>query len=435
MKWLKDCFIHLDYPHLNHSHLNHSHHVLAPSARLGAVVLFCWMSAGVSCHGAQADITDAIPGAAQDKPQDAALGQPLLGPDDVVEITVRNHSDLDHILTILPDGKITFPTLGEMQAAGKTPRALAADIQTELEKTLNNVGVTVVIKEAHSRRVRVIGAVRQAGGFDLKPGWRVFDALIAAGGLSAKPEMVTGRIIRGSGANAQVVVVDVAQVLSAPTGSADVPLEPNDLLLLDEQAVVKRQVQVIGQVGKPSLYDIDADTTLLSVLALAGNPTDHAALSGVYVLRNGKQIPLDMYPLLVQGKTDDAIAKFKMQSGDVLVVPALEKHYAVQGAVGKTGNYTFPEKGSVTVLESLNQAGGGTGGDLSNVGIIRMVDGQYTVTKVNVDKMLKKGDLSKNVALQPGDMVYVPAKSTSQGFSWNTLLAPLSVLSVLGLRL
>lgn len=122
-------------------------------------------------------------------------GQFVLGADDVIEITVRNHSELDHVLTVLPDGKLTFPTVGEMQAAGKTPRALAMEIQAELEKTLNNVGVTVVVKEAHSRRVRLIGAVRQAGAIDLKPGWKLFDAVIAAGGLSARPELVSGRLI------------------------------------------------------------------------------------------------------------------------------------------------------------------------------------------------------------------------------------------------
>ena len=397
------------------------------------VCLACGLGLGGS--RAQAAQTGTTPVGAQTKLPDSAPGQPLLGPDDVVEITVRNHSELDHVLTVLPDGKITFPTVGEMQAAGKTPRALAADIQAELEKTLNNVGVTVVVKESHSRRVRIIGAVKQAGGLDMKPGWRIFDALIAAGGLSARPELVVGRLVRGNGADTQVLNIDVAQILSAPTGSANVALEPNDLLLLDEQAVVKRQAQVIGQVGKPSLYDIDADTSLLALLALAGNPTEHAALSRVYVLRNGKQIGVDLYPLLSDGKSDDSVTKFKMQANDVLVVPTIEKHYSVQGTVSKTGTYAFPEKGSVTVLEALNQAGGATGGDLSNTGVIRMVDGQYTVTHINVDKMLKKGDLSKNVVLQPGDMVYVPPKSTGQGFSWNNLLAPLSVLGVLGLHL
>ena len=404
-----------------------------------AVCLTCGLSPGIGSTGARAAQTPAPPvktqDAASNKPDTAAPGQPTLGPDDVIEITVRNHSELDHVLTILPDGKITFPTVGEMQAAGKTPRVLAADILMELQKTLNNVGVTVVVKESHSRRVRVIGAVHQAGGLDMKPGWRIFDALIAAGGLSAKPELVTGRLVRGNGGETQVLPIDVAQVLSAPTGSANIALEPNDLLLLDEQAVVKRQAQVIGQVGKPSLYDIDADTTLPALLALAGNPTEHAALSRVYVLRNGKEIRLNTYPFLSEGKADDAVAKFKIQANDVLVVPAIEKNYSVQGAVTKTGSYPFPEKGSVTVLEALNQAGSGTGGDLSNTGIIRVVNGEYTVTHVNVDKMLKKGDLSKNVVLQPGDMVYVPPKSTSQGFSWNNLLAPLSVLGVLGLHL
>ena len=356
----------------------------------------------------------------------------VLGPDDVIEVTVRDHTELDHTLTVLPDGKIAFPTVGELQAAGKTPRALAAEIKAELETTLNNIRVTVTVKEVHSRRVSIAGPVKATGNYDIKRNWRVFDLVAAAGGLSAKPEAVTARIIRGG----KLLPVDLAEVMRAPQTDANFLLEPNDLLLLDEQTLQTRQAQVVGQVAKPSVYPIEPGTTLLSLLAEAGNPTDKAALTRVYVLRGGAQIPLNLYPFLMEGKADEAVTKFKIQPGDAVYVPTQEARYAVQGQVGKPGYYTYPEKGKVTVLDALNEAGGGagTGGDLSHAGVIRSVDGKYTVIRVNIDLMLKKGDLSKNMALQPGDVLYVPARST-KGNAFQNLLAPLSLLSILGFHL
>lgn len=362
---------------------------------------------------------------------DRATQEFTLGADDVIEVTVRDHVELDHTLTILPDGKIAYPTVGEMQAAGKTPRALAAEIQAELEITLNNIHVTVTVKEVHSRRVRIVGAVRAPGGFDLKRDWRVFDLIAAAGGLSAKPEQVTARIIRGGA----LVPVNVPEAMHAPQGSANLLLERDDLMLLDEQPVVKRQAQVVGQVARPSLYDLEPDATLLQVLAQAGNPTDKAALSRAYVLRDGTQIPVNLYTFLAEGKPDDGVTKFRMQAGDVVFIPAQEARFSVQGQVGKPAFYPYPEKGKVTVLDALNEAGGAANGDLSKAAIIRMTDGKYAATPINIDQMLKKGDLTKNTVLQPGDMLYVPARSSRRGVGFQDVLAPLSLLGLLGIRL
>lgn len=362
---------------------------------------------------------------------DNVLGAFTLGPEDVIEVTVRDHSELDHTLTVLPDGKIVYPTVGELQAAGKTPRALAAEIQKELETTLNNIRVTVTVKEIHSRRVRIVGAVKQAGGYDLKRDWRLFDVVTAAGGVSVKPEQITARIIRGG---TQVLPVNLVEALRAPQSSANVALERDDLVLLDEVAAIHRQVQVIGQVVRPSVYDIEPDTTLLQVLATAGNPTDKAALTRVYVLRNGTQIPLNLYPFLMEGKADAPVTTFRMQPGDVVFIPAQESRFGVQGQVSKPAFYAFPEKGAVTVLDALNEAGGAPTGDLSKAGIIRRVDGKYTIIPINIEQMLKKGDLSKNVALMPGDMLYVPARSSRHGVGLQEILAPLSLLGILGLH-
>src|SRR5579862_6096458 len=83
----------------------------------------------------------ALPGAAlaqigPDKSAKAVADKDyLLGIDDVIEVTVTNHDDLDRTLTILPNGKINYPGVGEITAAGRTSRAVAEEIRAELDKT------------------------------------------------------------------------------------------------------------------------------------------------------------------------------------------------------------------------------------------------------------------------------------------------------------
>ncbi len=358
----------------------------------------------------------------------------VLGADDVIEISVMNHPDLNRVATILGDGTILVPEVGEIVAAGKTPLELAAQIRTALEKTRNNVIVTVSVKEIHSRRVRALGAVRTQGSFDLKRRWRLVDLVVAAGGLSGKPSMTSARIVRDG---TRIVPIDIAQALKVPEGDANVLLVPDDLVLFDELPVPGRtQAHAIGQVTKPGFYDIDPDTTVLTLLSQAGGQTTTAALTRAYVLRGDTRLPVNLRPTLVEGKADDAVTRFKIQSGDVLFIPENEEHYAVMGQVGKPGFYPLPERGEVTILEALNFAGGqGGGGDLARAGIIRPTDGKATVLPVNIAQILKKGNLAENVALHSGDILYIPEKNAKHGFGWQDVLTPLTALSFLGFRI
>src|SRR5688572_18167652 len=75
--------------------------------------------------------------------------------EDVVEITVLGHMQLDKTVTILPDGTITYPRIGTIQAAGKSTQELQALLYRELDKYYNNLNITVTVKSLRTDRVTV----------------------------------------------------------------------------------------------------------------------------------------------------------------------------------------------------------------------------------------------------------------------------------------
>jgi len=356
----------------------------------------------------------------------------VMGPDDVIEITVPTHPGLDKTLTILPDGKITYIEIGEVQAAGKTTRQLAEEIKAALERTRNNVQVSVSVKEVRSRKVRVAGAVRNPSAYDLKPSWRMLDLVAVAGGFTARPARITGRIIR---ANGEVIKLDVAAAMANPDSPANPPLQREDLLLFEELDPALNKVYVIGQVVKPGAYDLgDEGIGLLSLISLAGNPTEKAALTKAYVLRGRTEIPIDLRPALIEGKVDENIKTFKLIAGDTLFIPEIEARITVMGQVNKPGAYPLPENNELRVVDALSLAGGNTANaDVSKAGIVRTINGKTQIIKVNMDAITKKGEVQQNIVMQPNDILYVPAKGRE--LSTYDIVGPFSLLSYFGIRL
>lgn len=354
----------------------------------------------------------------------------IIGTDDVLEIIVTNHEELNKTVTVLGDGTITMSEVGTITAAGKSPRELAAIIKTALQKTRNKVEVLVSPKEIHSRRARVLGVVRMPGQYDIKSDWRVMDLVDAAGGLNVKITHVSGRIIRN---RSDVVSLDLPRADLKRDSEYNVPLQRDDVVLLDEIDLGHSQVIVMGSVGKPGTYPLDDQTTVLSLITEAGNPTDKAALSGAYVTRDTRQIPLNLVSTF-KGKYDPEVANFKLRSGDWLYIPESTVHISVMGHVARPGFYPIPETGEVTVIDALNLAGGSSGGNTAKAGILRTVNGKPTVIPVDIDKMLKTADMKQNVALQPNDVLLIPASSAHK-FNLGDLMVPATLLSLLAAHL
>ena len=329
---------------------------------------------------------------------------------DTLQITVSNHPDVNSDAIVRPDGKITLPRAGDVAAAGKTAPQLAKEIEKILARTLNNARVQVIVKSAAAQQTVVAGAVKAPGPYPFRTGMRVVDLISLAGGPSTKPTRIKGRIIR----RGRDIPLNVAGAISDPTSAANLPLRADDLIILDAQDFAK-QLTVTGEVNAPGNYDLDENLTVSSLLAQSGGLKTTASARGAYVLRGGKNIPLDL-SAVQSGRVpaNSPLNNFQFELGDVLTVPANLDRIGVNGEVRQPNFYPFPENpANATLLRVLALAGGpGDGADLSKATITRVVDGQQQIIPVNV-AAIQNGQAPDNTILRPDDVVFVPKRDSS----------------------
>ena len=108
----------------------------------------------------------------------------IIGADDVLDVSVWKEQELTRTLQVRPDGKISMPLLGDVQAAGMTPGQLAQNVSERLKKFLTAPQVTVILTQINSQRVYVIGEVTRPGAYPVLPGMTVLQAISSAGGLT-----------------------------------------------------------------------------------------------------------------------------------------------------------------------------------------------------------------------------------------------------------
>lgn len=108
----------------------------------------------------------------------------LIGPEDVLEVAVWKNADLSKVVTVRPDGKISLPLIGDVQAGGRTPEELRAVIVAKLKEYQETVVASVIVEEVNSYRVFVLGEVVNPGAYPIKRSTTVLQAIAMAGGFN-----------------------------------------------------------------------------------------------------------------------------------------------------------------------------------------------------------------------------------------------------------
>lgn len=158
-----------------------------------------------------------------------------IGIGDVVEISVWKNPELSVTVPVRPDGRVSVPLLGDIQASGMTPRALTEDLTRRFKEFVTAPSVSVVIKEIHSRKVFVTGEVATPGAYDLQPRTKLMQVLAMAGGLTpyAKRKVVVLRDDAGKEKDETDTrfEYDLDAIISGKRPEFNIVLQPGDTLI------------------------------------------------------------------------------------------------------------------------------------------------------------------------------------------------------------
>jgi polysaccharide export outer membrane protein len=235
----------------------------------------------------------------------------LIGPGDVLGISVYDNEDLTTKVRVSTAGTIVMPLIGQIEVEGGTVNTITDKITQMLaDGYLVNPQVNIFVEEYRSKKVVVLGNVRTPGLIELNGSTNFLELVSKAGGLE-KDAGDTATIQRkNKEGTATVIVVDLLALIERGDLSQNIQIRDDDTVFISKAGMCF----ITGQVKSPGTYSCGDGTTVLRLVALAGGFTGKASKSSISIVRivnNEKKV------------SEDVDLYVALQDNDVVVVPEI----------------------------------------------------------------------------------------------------------------
>jgi polysaccharide export outer membrane protein len=162
-----------------------------------------------------------------------APGEYLIGPEDVLEISVWRNEELSRTVPVRPDGRISLPLLHDVQAASLTAMQLRDVLTTRYAEYMreDEIEVSVIVREIHSLNISVVGEVRTPGQYQIRSRTTVLEALAMAEGFTdfAKKDQIV--VFRRDGETWKRYAFNYTKMIDG-TGDSNFLLLPGDIVVV-----------------------------------------------------------------------------------------------------------------------------------------------------------------------------------------------------------
>lgn len=155
----------------------------------------------------------------------------VIGPDDILHVSVWKEAELSETLPVRSDGRISMPLLNDVQAAGFTPTQLAAALTEKLKKYVADPRVTVIVTAMNSQRVYVTGEVTHTGSMALTPNMTVLQALASAG-FTQFANTKGIYILRVENGKQEKIPVNYRKLIKGQAMDQNIRLQPGDTVVV-----------------------------------------------------------------------------------------------------------------------------------------------------------------------------------------------------------
>ena len=157
----------------------------------------------------------------------------VIGENDLLEIDVWKEKEISRTIPVRPDGKISLPLVGEVQASGLTPMQLQDDLTRRLKAFIENPEVTVIVGDPRSHQFNVVGEVNRPGSYPLSEAMTVLDAIAQSGGFKDFAKETKIYVLRPMPDGTRVQIrFNYKQVIKGKDLQENVALKPGDTIVV-----------------------------------------------------------------------------------------------------------------------------------------------------------------------------------------------------------
>lgn len=323
-----------------------------------------------------------------------------LGPDDKILLDVYGVNLSQQNLAVSAEGTVYVKYAGPIQVNGLTIEEASKIINSRLSKFYPAIasGQTKAILSLTGIRaikVMVLGAVKKPGTYSLSSLATLFNALYVSGGPAENGSFRNIELVRN---NKTIVVADLYDFLLNSNQKNNVRLMDNDVIKIP---FAKIQIDIVGEVNRPSIFEMQPNETLQDAINFAGGYKSNAFKARITGLRNTD------FDRLILDISKDSIAKFIPQNGDSYTIGSIinkfQNRLVIEGAVYKPGNYSLDNSGG-TVLGLLKKAEGLREDAYTGRAIVVRTKDDLTKEIISINLT---SDSGKNFILQKEDVLQV----------------------------